>query len=808
MATEATLDIGARGVMEIASNSVRLDAEGVSALRCIAVEREVGGTVVLRVSTDRSMVPYGARLTIDAASVTITLEQAVALLESTWGQALYTDELGHVHWEHVDGYGEEPSGEEGAAEAGEAEAPMASPPSCGLQTATPSSAVRTAPRSLRSILSSSKLDGSVKKAQAAAFKKAEEVSSELHEKLLALGLDGFELAFGKARIQSIKVLANYSVSELEASFQRPVVLGAKFKFDPVQRRMMAQLGAIADGASHAVELQAEAELSCDDVEVAFDFSAAGLHPGRIGGHLGEEWRAPPSSQTKTLTAFGAALVGCEFASILLGSADLAAKEEVGPGSAFEFTSGILEVLAMAAGSAVASSGSSRHSGDGSLENVIDSLDLVLDQIVSKGLVDRLQLKPRDAGARAAVRHARSIAMLIEDKRSSAAKQPAIPLSSDGGLDKLAKVIAASNMRPLSEKDEKVSEELAASQTRLQRVCENPRAAQALACLAELIESRATPLAQLEQFATVSSNFTEVSDIIEASHVRMPTGAGEFSALYPGSELIVKHARLVKTGLKAALKAVTRTMVPAGADTTGAIAEAFAGTLFSATDGSLAHLGSSVKAKLYLGIVAKPLTDKHSNSRAELLVLGIKAIPLLAFMLEKAHPADSTIGLTMTDVLALFGRGVAVRTVAETVDGLLVPLFRAYEEAFVRFQKSATQYAPIMAEVWEREQSAPTVMAFVSLVGTSEASRGSLSGDSGEAQAGLMQRITELEKKLKKSPPQAPRAGAVSPDDKQKGPPLQQADPNSKRSKEKAARLLKEAADGANAGAQASGAVAP
>jgi hypothetical protein len=182
---------------------------------------------------------------------------------------------------------------------------------------------------------------------------------------------------------------------------------------------------------------------------------------------------------------------------LLGSAEFAAKEEVGPGSDIEFANGILEVLAMAAGSAVASTGASRHAGANSLENVIDSLDLVLDQIVSKGLVDRSQLKPLAAGSRAAARHAKSIAMLIEDKRSSPPTTPTVPLSSDGGLDKLAKVIAASNLRPLSEKDEKVSEELTASQTRLERVCETPRAAKALACLAELIESKETPVAQLE-----------------------------------------------------------------------------------------------------------------------------------------------------------------------------------------------------------------------------------------------------------------------------------------------------------------------
>ena len=92
--------------------------------------------------------------------------------------------------------------------------------------------------------------------------------------------------------------------------------------------------------------------------------------------------------------------------------------------------------------------------------------------------------------------------------------------------------------------------------------------------------------------------------------------------------------------------------------------------------------------------------------------------------------------------------------------MLVPLFRAYEEAFTRFQKSATQSAPVMAEVWELEQAAPTVMAFVSLIGTAEASRGSSGGDGGEAATAMEKRLAELEKKLKQRPPLAPAQKAA------------------------------------------------
>jgi hypothetical protein len=332
------------------------------------------------------------------------------------------------------------------------------------------------------------------------------------------------------------------------------------------------------------------------------------------------------------------------------------------------------------------------------------------------------------------------------------------------------------------------------------VARDARSAKALECLAEVIESNQPPIAQLETYKTVCTEFPAVSELLKSSHVRMPTGAGGFTALYPGVELIVKHARIVRTGLKAALKEATRKMVPPSANASDVIASALAGALFSCEDGSIAHLGSSVKAKLFLGIVAKPLSDKVANSRAELLVLALKAIPLIGGILERAHPDDESIGLTMLDVLSTFARGVAVRSVPEAVAGVLVPLFRAYEEAFGRFQKSATQGAPSLGDVWEREQLAPTVMAFVSLIGTSEASRGSSGAESASeltaALAAADKRISELEKKAKRAPTAPPKQDVAAAPPKQINTP---ADPNSKRSKEKA-RLQKEAADGDGGGA--------
>jgi hypothetical protein len=791
-------------LVEIDSKVAMVNAAGEAALHAITVECDTGGKCILSISVDRAMNPRGAKLVLDDGTVKISLEEAVFLLNSEWGAALYNPELAKVNWETVKGYDRDSGDSEGEeASAHAAEVPAVEPPSRGRGRWPVTPRGGSATKSLREVLDASRNDVDGKKSANAAFKKAEEISAELRERMNSCGLEGFVHAFGKARIHSSVLLSAYRVSEVEASLQRPMVLGAKFKFDRVQKRLMQALGAMADEAAPAAAIETAGEFGDEEGEVvmAFDFDEV-MRTERLPAHTGEVRR--PRGTTATPPPIGLALEGCALSSLLLGQALLSAEDTVGSATEVRFVTNILDDFALASGSAVASKGSAHDS----LGDVIDSLEVLLGQLVRKSFIERSALKPPAPGSRAAARHAKSLALAVEDARSRPPSPPEMVGPSTDGLSNLAKVIAASNCKPLSEKDEKVSEELAASRTRLQRVCDNPTSMEALAALAELTESKETPVNQLKHYKQVCMAHPAVSDLIASSHVRMPTGAGEFSALHPGAELIVKHTRIVRTGLKAALTAVTRKMVPAGANMAGAIDAALAGALHSAADGSVAHLASSKDAKHYLGMAAKPLSDKTANSRAELQVLGIKALPLLARMLEELHPADTTIGLTMTDVLALYGRGIAVRTVPETVDGVLVPLFRAYEEAFGRFQKSATQSAPVLAEVWELEQAAPTVMAFVSLLGTAEASRGSIGGDGGEAASALEKRLAELEKKVKQRAPNttpvaqtaaqkaAAQAGATPPD------------PNSNNSKKKAARMLREAADGAAGGVPAAAPAAP
>jgi hypothetical protein len=166
-----------------------------------------------------------------------------------------------------------------------------------------------------------------------------------------------------------------------------------------------------------------------------------------------------------------------------------------------------------------------------------------------------------------------------------------------------------------------------------------------------------------------------------------------------------------------------------------------------TVSTLAQAGS---AKPWLGVTAASGEGaKTAGTRANLLVVLLKALPLMSYALSLLQPEDPTVAVTMMEVMAAVARGVAVRSVSEAVDGLLTPLMRAYSDAFDRFQKSATVALPILADVWAEEKKAPTVLAYLSLVGTSEAGSGTMpspaSGDSAELKA-LKDRFAKLEKK--------------------------------------------------------------
>ena len=226
--------------------------------------------------------------------------------------------------------------------------------------------------------------------------------------------------------------------------------------------------------------------------------------------------------------------------------------------------------------------------------------------------------------------------------------------------------------------------------------------------------------------------------------------------------------------------------------------------------TLAQAGSG---KPWLGVAAASGdAAKAASNRANLLVIQLKALPLMSYALTLLHPEDATVAVTMMEAMAAFARGVSVRTVPEAVDGLLIPLMRAYSDAFDRFQKSATVALPLLADVWDEEKKAPTVLAYLSLVGTSEAGVGTAAspsqGESAELKT-LKERLKSLEKKHKGlakhlSDAESDGEGGESPEQKKS---RKNAEKKARKKAAKAQANPEAAAAAAGAGAAAPGAEA-
>ena len=152
-------------------------------------------------------------------------------------------------------------------------------------------------------------------------------------------------------------------------------------------------------------------------------------------------------------------------------------------------------------------------------------------------------------------------------------------------------------------------------------------------------------------------------------------------------------------------------------------------------------------RLYLEQYVADSNAVAASKTSQVIVL-LKSLPLISFSLMQMQPEDATIAVTMMEVMASVARGVAVRSVGETVAGLLVPLMRAYGEAFDAFQKSATVAIPVLGEVWAKERLESAVTAFMASVGAAEAAPSSVSlAPGGAAQP---EAVTALEKKLREA----------------------------------------------------------
>ena len=704
-----------RGRELIASEIIVLDASSTAEFLALGVSGVmIGASVSLNVGFERGGIPIVASIAIDGEWSDIELAIAAELLHGS--APLSNRDTARLVWGSIWKGTEEATIEVSAGDSSvdePAQSPVPAPPA---RSRVAVRAKPTIPSPVQAEMSMSKAETQELAlsmgASARAFAEARAPSVELVGALQSVGLEGQIVFLGKANITSLNALIMHTMDELEDSLRRPQAQGKSFVFSPFERRMLFSLG-VEGGVVAAAAAPGPLSASLDFGGQLFDVAA-------------ESTAAPPPPST-----VGGILSGCTHAAALLGA--------VGGELDEAFVAEVLTSLADAAQSA-----SSAPVAGSSMSQLVDKLDLLLESLCEKGALALESLTPTTVGRRSAAKLAAKLTMRVEE--GVRARKPSVGGGDGSSFESLSRVLTAAHSPRLSPTEEKVAEELSASQSRLEAVARDPKAMAALSNLSALFETKESETVKLATYATVATNMQSIAALLKASHVKEPRG--EFSALCPQAELCVRLLRVVKNGVRSAQKAILRRFLPPSADTSSLVEAALHGQLGGESACSVSELALATKPKVWLGVAAAAASNAAAASKSSQLVVLLKALPLISFSLMQMQPEDTTIAVTMMDVMANVARGVAVRSVGETVAGLLVPMMRAYGEAFDTFQKSATVAIPILGEVWAKERLESTVTAFMASVGSAEATPGSTS--SAPVGAAQPEAVSALEKKLEKA----------------------------------------------------------
>ena len=689
-----------RGFYEVVSDEMCLDAPDLQALARLNIDGALLGQRFMLGAVVQGREQHVARIAYtldDTVAAELSLERACWLLDhllvSSAQNAKLSNVLGLASKEADDG--------SSAASALLAEA--ASPdldPSVDPQLVESKSGPSPSPkRKAKAQSAKAAAAANALKTKSISFGEARTVTPELLALLESGGQEAHAGALGFAGVLSVRALQLHTVAELEQSLRRPVAYGARFKLSDREQSAFRSMG-----VGSSATAQAQLETNREPLAGPLIFGDA-----LLGGQT-EKTRGGMQLEKQFENGKGEihaeVLEGCTFAGRLLGS--------VGTDLDAGLCSEVLELVASAT-----QSKSSKPKANTALPSLIDGLDLLLEQLVDESRLSLNELDPPSSGSRAAAKHARKLAMKLEGTRRPQDGGGGGHLGDGSAIQQLSRVLTVSNTPRLSEKDEKVAEELAASQTRVDVVSRDPKSLLALKCLAELMESKDGALQKMESFSHVMTEFGSVAAVIKSSHVKEPRG--EFLAACPHADMCVKYTRVVRNGVKTAAKEIMRNFLPSSAECSSMVEAVLSGVLVGEGACSVTTLANPAKPKVWLGLAGVPASEvARASSRSSLLVVMLKALPLLGYALSVLQPEDGSIPITMMEVMSAFARGVAARTVQEAIDGILVPFFRAYGDAFERFQKSASVEAPCMADAWAAEKPQPTVQAFLTLVAQAEA----------------------------------------------------------------------------------------
>ena len=350
----------------------------------------------------------------------------------------------------------------------------------------------------------------------------------------------------------------------------------------------------------------------------------------------------------------------------------------------------------------------------STEDAIDLLETLLDDCIERKLLASSDLAHGQEGARAASRAAHRLALAVERVRNGGADSTGSGQSTTSEqrfTSDLSRTFALQAAHRLTAAEEKVAPEIFASNTRLEKVVASEPVRVALDSFASYMESGATDEAKVKAWSDVQGDYDLVA-LMRASQLKEPRGE---LAANPHALHCVTRARAARGGLMVALRNVIRRMVPQSADVAPMVEAIFIGKLVQDSGFSVESLASPTVAKAWLGVKAAAASDTSAASRGNMTAVLIQAQNLLSYTLGIVHPGDVSISSALADANSLVALAIRSRTVKEAVAGILVPLFRAYGEAFDAFQRSATMSMPTLGAVWAKEKEEPAMARFVQLI---------------------------------------------------------------------------------------------
>ena len=354
----------------------------------------------------------------------------------------------------------------------------------------------------------------------------------------------------------------------------------------------------------------------------------------------------------------------------------------------------------------------------SLPDMIDAIEVSLAAAVQFGIMSEEQLVPSSAGMRSAVKH---VASVVAGATSVSTSQPdTAGVGSESVVMQAASVLAGVNAKSMSAADQKIAEQLDASKCRVRAVSNAPRSLEELKSLAGIVNSKsASSIEKMQAYSQVVNKDMAIAELMVSAHVRMPEGADALDMNYVAC---VKARAAARNGVIAAAKLVLKPMLPLNAESKHLIEAASSGMMASGSF-DIRALAEPGKRASWIGAAQQGAARQNSQTKENLLVVMLTTVHSLVYAMQAMQPWDTTVHLTMAEVLGVLGRCLRSCTVEESVDVILGTLFANYEEQILLFQASVSCSLPTLSDVWESVRDDPQVLSFINSASLSGAATG-------------------------------------------------------------------------------------